>query len=29
MKEIIKEAILHPWFSLVNITQACPSYKKW
>jgi 2-oxoglutarate ferredoxin oxidoreductase subunit beta len=29
MKEIIKEAIKHKWFSLVNINQACPSYKKW
>ncbi len=29
MKEIIKEAILHPGFSLVNIHQACPSFKRW
>lgn len=29
LKEIIKEAILHNWFSLVDIKQACPSFKKW
>lgn len=29
MKEIIKEAINHKWFSLVNILQACPSFKRW
>jgi 2-oxoglutarate ferredoxin oxidoreductase subunit beta len=29
MKEIIKEAIQHKWFSLVNIHQACPSFKRW
>jgi 2-oxoglutarate ferredoxin oxidoreductase subunit beta len=29
MKDIIKEAIQHKWFSLVNIHQACPSYKRW
>jgi len=29
MKEIIKEAINHKWFSLVNIYQACPSFKRW
>jgi 2-oxoglutarate ferredoxin oxidoreductase subunit beta len=29
MKEIIKEAINHKWFSLVNIHQACPSFKRW
>lgn len=29
LKEIIKEAILHPWFSLVDIKQACPSFKRW
>ena len=29
MKEIIKEAIEHKWFSLVNIHQACPSFKRW
>lgn len=29
MKEIIKNAIQYKGFSLVNIQQACPSYKKW
>ena len=29
MKEIIKEAIQHKGFSLVNIHQACPSFKRW
>jgi len=29
MKEIIKDAINHKWFSLVNIIQACPSFKRW
>ena len=29
MKETIKEAINHKWFSIVNIIQACPSFKKW
>ncbi|MDP2090802.1 MAG: thiamine pyrophosphate-dependent enzyme [Candidatus Gracilibacteria bacterium] len=29
MKEIIKEAIEHKGFSLVNVRQACPSYKRW
>jgi 2-oxoglutarate ferredoxin oxidoreductase subunit beta len=29
MKEIIKEAINHKWFSLVNIYQVCPSFKRW
>ena len=29
MKEIIKEAIQHDGFSLVNVHQACPSYKRW
>ena len=29
MVETIKEAILHKWFSLVNIHQACPSFKRW
>lgn len=29
MKDIIKEAILHKGFSLVNVHQACPSYKRW
>ncbi|MCP4522668.1 MAG: 2-oxoacid:ferredoxin oxidoreductase subunit beta, partial [Candidatus Gracilibacteria bacterium] len=29
MKEIIKKAIKHEGFSVVNISQACPSFKKW
>lgn len=29
LKDIIKEAILHKWFSLVNVHQACPSFKRW
>ena len=28
MKDIIKEAINHDWFALVNIIQACPSFKR-
>lgn len=29
LKEIIKEAIIYPWFSIVDIKQACPSFKRW
>lgn len=29
LKEIIKEAINHKWFSIVNVHQACPSFKRW
>jgi len=29
LKEIIKEAINHKWFALVDIIQACPSFKRW
>ncbi|MDD5770539.1 MAG: thiamine pyrophosphate-dependent enzyme [Candidatus Gracilibacteria bacterium] len=29
LKEIIKKAILHPGFSIIDITQACPSFKRW
>ncbi len=29
MKEIIKEAIEYKWFSLVNVMQVCPSFKRW
>jgi len=29
LKETIKEAIQHDGFSLVNIYQACPSFKRW
>ncbi|EKE28806.1 MAG: hypothetical protein ACD_3C00011G0001 [uncultured bacterium (gcode 4)] len=29
MREAIKEAIMHPWFSHLNIIQACPSWKVW
>ncbi|MDD4151596.1 MAG: thiamine pyrophosphate-dependent enzyme [Candidatus Gracilibacteria bacterium] len=29
LKEIIKEAIQHKGFSLVDVTQVCPSFKRW
>lgn len=29
LKELIKEAINHKWFSLLDIRQACPSFKRW
>jgi len=29
MKETIKAAIQHNWFSHINIQQACPSRKRW
>lgn len=29
MVEVIKSAITHKGFSLVNIEQACPSFKRW
>lgn len=29
LKEIIKEAISYPGFALINIKQACPSFKRW
>jgi 2-oxoglutarate/2-oxoacid ferredoxin oxidoreductase subunit beta len=29
LKEIIKAAIQHKGFSLVDVGQACPSYKRW
>lgn len=29
LKDIIKEAINHKWFSVVDIHQACPSFKRW
>ena len=29
LKEIIKKAIEHKWFSLVNVKQNCPSFKRW
>ncbi len=29
LKEIIKEAIQYKWFSVVDISQACPSFKRW
>lgn len=29
LKEIIKQAISHPGFSVIDITQACPSFKRW
>lgn len=29
LKDVIKDAIIHPWFSVVDIKQACPSFKRW
>ena len=29
LKAIIKEAIQYKWFAVVNIHQACPSFKRW
>lgn len=29
LKETIKGAIEHKWFSLVNVLQVCPSFKRW
>ncbi len=29
LKEIIKDAIQHKWFSIVDVHQACPSFKRW
>lgn len=29
LKETIKEAINHKWFALVDIDQACPSFRRW
>ena len=29
LKEIIKEAILHPGFALVDVDQDCPSFRRW
>ena len=29
LKESIKNAITHPWFSHLNILQNCPSWKRW
>lgn len=29
LKETIKEAIVHKGFSLIDVSQACPSFKKW
>ena len=29
LKEIIKKAINHKWFSLIDVTQVCPSFKRW
>jgi len=29
LKEIIKEAIKHPGFAVVDVHQACPSFKRW
>jgi len=29
LKELIKEAIQHKGFSLIDVHQACPSFKRW
>lgn len=29
MIEVFKNAIKHKWFSLVNVNQVCPSFKRW
>lgn len=29
LKEIIKQAILHPGFALVDVEQDCPSFRRW
>lgn len=29
LKEIIKDAIQHKWFALVDVNQACPSFRRW
>lgn len=29
LKEIIKEAILHPGFALIDVDQDCPSFRRW
>lgn len=29
LKELIKQAVMHEWFSHINIKQACPTWKKW
>lgn len=29
LKELLKEAIMNPGFSLLDIKQACPSFKRW
>ena len=29
IKETIKAAVQHKWFSHINIQQACPSWKRW
>lgn len=29
LKEIMKEAIMHPGFAVIDIKQACPSFKRW
>lgn len=29
LKEVIKEAIQHPWFALIDVLQDCPSFKRW
>jgi len=29
LKDTIKEAIMHPWFAIIDIEQDCPSFKRW
>jgi 2-oxoglutarate ferredoxin oxidoreductase subunit beta len=29
LKEMIKDAINHKWFSVIDVHQACPTFKKW
>jgi len=29
LKQTIKDAINHKWFSIINVHQACPSFKRW
>ena len=29
LKDLIKEAIEHPGFALINVIQDCPSFKRW
>ncbi len=29
LKDMIKDAIKHKWFSFIDVHQACPSFKRW